>query len=80
MKTIYTMKQAEVCTVENEVSNAIHEVMMTLHTLQCDAVDRSTMTPAARVEIVLQLAKFGNACERAGYGQLNKYFKPSEPQ
>ena len=51
----YGMSHAEQQAVANELSNAAHEVAIMLHTMQCDAIDRGTYTPAVRVEIVLQL-------------------------
>ena len=72
--TIYTMRQSEVNDVENVLSSAIHAACSILHTEQCKAVQCESHTPAARVEMVLQLAKLTASIERAGYAQLRRYF------
>lgn len=67
---MYTISSAEVTAIENEVHNAIHEACVRIHMVQCDAVQREQYTPAARVEMVLQLAKLSQSVQRAGYRQL----------
>lgn len=68
----YTISSAEVTAIENEVHNAIHEACIRIHANQCDAVQRDAYTPAARVEMVLQLAALSQAVQRAGYRQLGR--------
>jgi hypothetical protein len=69
---MYTISSAEITAIENEVSNATHEACIALHAAQCDAVQRDCYTPAARVEMVLQLAKLSASIERAGFAQCRR--------
>lgn len=71
-REVYSMASSEVTAIENEVSNATHEACILLHTMQCEAVERTCYTPAARVEMVLQLAKLSNLIERAGFNQCRR--------
>lgn len=79
MTTIYTMRRSEVNDVENVLSCAIRAALANLHSEQCKAVHCENHTPAARVAMVLQLAKLSTSIERAGYTQLRRDFQePSD--
>jgi hypothetical protein len=67
-----TISSAEITAIENEVSNATHEAAILLHNMQCDAVQRECYTPAARVEMVLQLAKLSDTVVRVGMNQCRR--------
>ena len=71
-RTMYSMASSEIAAIENEISTATHEACLMVHSMQCDAVQRECYTPAARVEMVLQLAKLTAAIERAGFNQCRK--------
>lgn len=71
-RTKYSMASSEVTAIENEVWNATHEACVIIHTLQCDAIQRECYTPAARVEMVLQLARLSTVIGRAGFNQCRQ--------
>lgn len=74
--TIYSLRSHEVSAIANAVSNATHMACVNLHAQQCEAVGDSNISEAARVEIVMQLAKLSALIERAGFNQCNRINLP----
>lgn len=69
LTTIYTMRDSEVEQIVDNLINTAQRICTALHTAQCEAVENSAMTPAARVEYVLQLSKLTATVERASLMQ-----------
>lgn len=67
----YPMRESEISTIASEISNATHAAAIRIHAVQCDAVENSNYTPAARVEMVLQLQRLSDSIQRAGFRQAH---------
>lgn len=65
---MHRITKTEVTQISNEVASAIDSVLMMLHSEQCATIERTHLTPAARLEAVLQMQAIMLATERA----LNK--------
>ena len=59
---MYEMTRGEVQQVSDALSEATHEVCSLIHVRQCRVVD-SSMTPASKVEAVVQLQAMLNAVD-----------------
>ncbi len=72
MTTPYEMTYEEIGAVSIELADTLKELRCLIHDRQCAAISMTSVTAAARVELILQLDATSRAVERTMANQLHR--------